>query len=500
MYIRDMEMEKTSVNKNTYIEGIEGAPLAGKAKSSYTIHSRLNSLYAEYGLKHFSTKFGFTLSGSSSQADIDLGYTQSEEYPARIHMSLDRPVENSVCSLSFSGTTFPLFLRPVETAGDYHLAQVVSDNRAYSCLSVSDQRVRIGFDIFEEIGRFLAGQYDDYFLKQDELGARLRLTPVVDILEELVASALNMLLPRPVKRFLWPDNHKFALVLSHDVDRVFKTFQYLPSVLNAIRKLDLRELFYHINNFLFKRGVRNPYWTFDAICNLEKELGVKSTFYFLNEKGKSNWLNPRSWILYRGVYDVQDPLIYSAIKALSENGCEIGVHGSYNSFNNLDLMECEKKTLESITRRRIKGIRQHYLNYDHQVTPTLHCHCGFNYDSTLGFKPGTGIGFRRGTSFPFQILHPDSGISDLWEIPLIIMDGALDSAVKLEDCLKVIDGVQEYGGVLTILWHNNRLNKREFPQMVDYYIKIVNEAKARDAWIATAEEVYEWLMVSARNL
>ena len=137
-----------------------------------------------------------------------------------------------------------------------------------------------------------------------------------------------------------------------------------------------------------------------TISQLENDLGIRSTYYFLNEKGKHNPLSLQSWILFRGIFDIETQPVKEAIKRLAEQGSEIGVHGSYNSFNNLALLQSEKRTLKGITGLESVGIRQHYLNYDNSLTPLLHLQAGFKYDSSVGLKPDYGVGFKRGTSFP----------------------------------------------------------------------------------------------------
>ena len=244
---------------------------------------------------------------------------------------------------------------------------------------------------------------------------------------------------------------------------------------------------------LFKHGLNDPYWTFEKLSELENSLGVKSSYYFLNESGKVNPLYPKSWLLYGGRYRVNNRYIREQLRELSTTGHEIGLHGSYNSFRSHMLLAFEKQLIESVTGSEVAGIRQHYLNYDRSITPNLHRDCGFKYDSSVGFKPATGIGFRRGTSFPFHIMLSDFSISPVMEIPLIIMDSSVGSTATAKDCFNILGKVEKYNGVLTILWHSNMFNRREYPDLFELYQQIVKEAIRKDAWIATAKDVCNWL-------
>ena len=76
------------------------------------------------------------------------------------------------------------------------------------------------------------------------------------------------------RREVIPGDHAFALCLTHDVDRPYKTYQ---SVYYALRERDPS----HLGDL--RPGV-NAYWTFDRIRAVETDLGVRSAFYFLDEE------------------------------------------------------------------------------------------------------------------------------------------------------------------------------------------------------------------------
>jgi peptidoglycan/xylan/chitin deacetylase (PgdA/CDA1 family) len=457
--------------------------------------------YVKYGLHHFIKKNGFVYGENPQDADIFIE-TKPKENISGIYISLQQHLEDIPSYLNIKGESIPIFKRPSETIDGNRLASVVCAQREYSCISVNNGHINIGFNIFSEIGRILAGHYDNYFLQKDRLGAKLRSTPVVDVLEDCLIAAINMAMSgNPVKhQCIWPEGRRFAMVLTHDVDNVRKTRQYLPSFIKSMLQADFPDLVYHIKNILLKHGKNDPYWTFETMCALENSLGVKSTCYFLQETGKVNPFNPASWVLYSGRYNVKKPDIKKQISELSGNGFEIGVHGSYNSYRSQKVLDLEKKLIESIISTDIVGIRQHYLNYDQNVTPVVHHNCGFKYDTSIGFRPAVGNGFRRGTSFPFPIMLPDLNVSPLLEIPLIIMDSAIRSTATAEECFRLIDQVEKYQGVLTVLWHTNRFNPREFPGLFKLYENIIREAKKRGAWIARASDVYKWLTEFEMNI
>ncbi len=462
-----------------------------KAKLYYSSQD----LYAQYGLRHFLNKYNFAAADNPQYADVCIGYSASEIPGPKTQILLSSTAKDGCCFLRSEEKVIPFFKQPMKTDSGRHLVMAEDHNQPYPCISVTDKEINIGFDFFAETGRTLAGCYDTHFLKNDNAGKYLRATPIVDVLEEILFSAIRKIRPDlcPNPGFSWPDGHQFAMVLTHDVDRIYKTHQYLHSILTSSVKADLSGLGYHTANLLFKHGRNNPFWNFDSVCSLENSLGVKSTFFFLQENGRVNPFSLKSWGIYHGRYNIRKSAVKNAIRRLDEQGYEIGVHGSYRSYKDPVLLKKEKSMIESITGSEVSGIRQHFLNYDPDITPSLHHICGFKYDTSIGFKPGQGMGFSRGTSFPFLIMSSDRKVLPVLELPMIIMDKAIGSAAAVEECFDLMRQVEKYRGVFTILWHQNTLNKKEFPFLASLYETLIMEARKRDAWIATAREVYHWI-------
>jgi len=279
----------------------------------------------------------------------------------------------------------------------------------------------------------------------------------------------------------WPHGKKFALCLTHDVDRVKKTYQHFTYFLKTQRP-------YHLLS-LFQKN--EPYWNFEKIMEIENKYGVKSTFFFLNERGKASLFSPREWKLYLGRYDIYDSDVIDVIRNLHENGWEIGMHGSYNSYNNKDMLAKEKRELEELIGDEILGIRQHYLNLEIPKTWKIQEEVGFKYDTTFGFQDK--IGFRSRKYYPFYPFDDSSFL----EIPLAIMDVLLfKDAKNMEEawkkCKELINITEKKGGILTVLWHQRVFNEKEFPGWSRIYEKIIKVCKEMDAWITTAKDIAEW--------
>lgn len=79
----------------------------------------------------------------------------------------------------------------------------------------------------------------------------------------------------------YPDNKKFAVCLTHDVDDVYPPLSHtVLSSLYSMKNLNFNEL---KNQLCWKyKGKKfSPYWNFKEIIKLEEKYEAKSSFYFI---------------------------------------------------------------------------------------------------------------------------------------------------------------------------------------------------------------------------
>ena len=225
---------------------------------------------------------------------------------------------------------------------------------------------------------------------------------------------------------------------------------------------------------------------------MENRLNVTSSFYFLKETGQVKIFDKKTWRFIGRKYNFRDKKLSDIMKYLEDNGWEVGLHGSFYSFNNYELLKKEKEELETVIGKKVFGIRQHNLNLKIPETWRIHERLGFLYDTTLGSNHY--VGFRWGTCFPF---HPyDEELKrflKIIEIPMIIEDIVL---FRYKDpwrtSLNIIEKVQRCGGVLTLLWHHAVFNDLEFPGWGSLYERLVKHAKERGAWVTNALNIARW--------
>lgn len=281
----------------------------------------------------------------------------------------------------------------------------------------------------------------------------------------------------------YPDHKKFAICLTHDVDDIYPPLSHrVLSSLVSLTKWDWSSLREQL--FWSRRGKQaSPYRNFPKIVELEKKYGAKSTFYFMAASR-----DPR-----RFRYNIED--IASDLQFIVESGWEVGLHGGYYSFNDVDAIKSEKSRLESALGREVIGYRNHYLRFQVPDTWDILEKCGFKYDSTYGYT--NTVGFRNGMCHPFRPYNLQSQQwMDIYELPLHVMESAMFDYVKPHEAWKLVKQLLEVvelnKGVLTVLWHNNNFSCPFRDDWGALYEKILQYGQERKAWMTSGEELWRW--------
>jgi peptidoglycan/xylan/chitin deacetylase (PgdA/CDA1 family) len=284
--------------------------------------------------------------------------------------------------------------------------------------------------------------------------------------------------------FEYPSRKKFAVCLTHDVDDIYPPMLHkFLSTLHYMKKYNFDALYKYFK--LNKNGC-SPYRNFKDIINLEKKYGAKSSFYFMSTN--------RDFKRFR--YDIES--LTNELRSIIDLGWEVGLHGGYFSYDNIEEIKKEKAILERIIGKEIIGNRNHYLRFKVPDSWDLLSKAGFKYDTTLGYNDA--IGFRNGMCHPFVPFNLDNDRSiDILEIPLNVMDTTFyDLRFNAERWFENIKGLitltEKNSGVLTLLWHNSTLGCPFRDSVARLYETLLRYLNKRDAWITSAEEVYwNWM-------
>ena len=280
-----------------------------------------------------------------------------------------------------------------------------------------------------------------------------------------------------------PDGAEFALCLTHDVDRPYKTMQ---APYYALKHGDLSHLDALVPG-------RNPWWLFEDIMDIEDEFEVRSAFYFLQEqhlfadRDPSEWLTPRYWIEHLGRYDVTSPDIVSLMRTLRENGWEVGLHGSYDAYDDPERLRYEKARLESALGTAVTGGRQHFLNLDVPTSWRHHADVGLRYDASLGSS--SRYGFHHG----YAPLRPFD--DEFVVFPLTVMEKALpdprdDFEAARVACEQLLQEARDNEAVMSALWHPRFYEESDFPGQRRLYRWLIERALELDGWVGPPRDLY----------
>jgi len=285
-----------------------------------------------------------------------------------------------------------------------------------------------------------------------------------------------------IQKWYWPNGKEYAVCPTHDVDQIGR-WPVLTLVFYLIKSIKSMNPHIFIDNFKNSDNISD-------IFEIEKEFGVGSSFFFRADTSRREIALLRIILSkifnqdYRGRlegYNLKSKNIRSLLKEITTNGFDIGLHGSFDSYNDEEKIRSEKKALENILGKEVKGIRQHYLRFEVPHTWEIQENAGFLYDTTLGYSDA--IGFRAGICFPFYPFK-----MKILEIPLTLMDTAhMYPKDALKSTIEILEIVKRYNGLAVLLWHNN-------VEMgwVDAYKEILMHLSRENAWVASAMEIYKW--------
>jgi hypothetical protein len=289
----------------------------------------------------------------------------------------------------------------------------------------------------------------------------------------------------------YPDNKKFAVALTHDVDDIYvKNKHLLWSLLNLPKNRDFSIMYNLILGRISKR--KTPYMNFKKIIEIEKRYNAISSFYFFADNKD----------IFGIKYDLED--LPDEISYILDENCEIGLHTGYYSYDSIKEIKKEKMKMERVIGQKIIGSRNHVLRFKNPDSWEILSEAGLLYDTTFGYHDM--IGFRNGMCHPFQPFNLKTNKKvNILEIPLNIQDMTFLMYLKSDaknswNLIKnLIDKTEQMGGVLTILWHNwtfclpaslGGIFNKEWTKL---YEKILKYCYGKNAWLTNCKEIYNYL-------
>ena len=199
----------------------------------------------------------------------------------------------------------------------------------------------------------------------------------------------------------------------------------------------------------------DPLDAFDEQMNVAERHGLRTAFYFVAS---------RSGGPLDATYDISEPWVERTVRHIGQRGHEIGVHASYESHGDPDLLRLELGRMQALAERAGAapdgwGGRHHYLRWRNPDSWRAWAEAGFAYDSTLGYAEAPG--FRAGTAYEFPAFDATAGERlALRERPLVVMDVSFrrylgaSPEMTFARTMELARRARRVGGSFVLLWHN----------------------------------------------
>jgi len=342
-----------------------------------------------------------------------------------------------------------------------------------SYLMENQDEVYLGLDIFGS-AFFMLTRYEELVKpdrdRHDRFPATASLAyqegfldrPIINEYVEILWWCMKKLWPRLERK-----KRNFQMRVSHDVDAPFaladiKPLQFIRSCGGDIIKRRNPALAWR--RFLSWQAVKQGdytkdiNYTFDRIMDVNEKYNIKSAFYF-----KTGCTNP----VYDNGYSFEHENIRQLLRTIHKRGHEIGLHPSYETYQNPEQTKAEfHKLLQVCEEEGIQqdqwGGRQHYLRWQVPVTWRNWAEAGLNYDSTLSYADHAG--FRCGVCYEYSVYDLEQRKKlPLIERPLIVMEGTvledkymgLKGLAAFDRMNKLKEISRKFNGDFTLLWHNS---------------------------------------------
>lgn len=430
---------------------------------------------AKYILDHF--KFIYNINneydinyGINNQSKIQIKTGNVEYFNKRQELSL-----KNIIWKKWNGEQIPFFF----------------DTQDNDIISFSDEGAIINFDIIAS-GFYLLSGWQEYvttnpdqygrFQYRDSIQYKLNITyqPTVNYYFNILKYAVENVYKTHLTPRFWP-NKDFAVFVSHDIDTCESAWK--EAGFWQLKNGDYKVIFKLIYN---KIKGKDDWFNFDEILQIEKDLGINSTFFFISDSTPSNRIP-------NGDYKLSQKKFQTVFENIINHNSEIGLHTSFRLPINSDTINNEMNRIPA----DVTGNRFHFLNFDVRHTPYLINNTNLKYDSTLGFAETAG--FRSSFCLPYFLYDIKNDCpTSVVEIPLIFMDSSLrlknymnlsfEEIISL--CEKIVNEIKKFNGIFSVNWHNTRFSDIKDPGWRDIFINIVKICKQQNSKFLTGNQIH----------
>lgn len=338
------------------------------------------------------------------------------------------------------------------------------EGHTYFFRTGKDHKDSVPYDIFSA-AFYLMTRYEEYLPHENDKHGRFKATdslaykhhfleePVIDLWMQTTLQRLYGLFPN-VER----SNRRFKHLKTIDVDNVF-AYRHKGLLINGIHII--ADLFKGKANLAKQRLMAilrlapDPFFNLEEVANTHAPYAEDTIFFF--HCGCYGKFDKKVWL---------PSLKYASVRRQISKTFGTGLHPSYRSAHNANILNIEKRLLEFHTGGKVSSCRSHYLLFtlpnDYRMLEGL----GITDDYTMGYSNNPG--FRAGTSLPYHFYDlEEERASQLVIHPFCVMDKSLhsnmgmDAQTAKEYILKMAEKVRAVNGEFVTLFHNENQTDAE---------------------------------------
>jgi hypothetical protein len=320
--------------------------------------------------------------------------------------------------------------------------------------------------------------------------------PVVSMLaNELRRAVFSVAGRRPVRSLApWPDGHRWAAVVTHDVDIVewWGLFPLLRMLQLGMKgdwhrlALIARAARRSVGRDPVSRGVH-------SLLQLEAHHGIRASWFIICAQPTL-----RSMLAGDSTYRPEGQAARRILAALTHAGHEIGLHGSFVTAEDAKAMTAQRRALSRLADSPVEGTRQHFLRMHPGRTQRNMVQSGFEYDASWGFADRNG--FRLGVADvvpAWDAQRQETMPLDL--MPLVWMDRALSKYSGIEEAGHWIEDARDLAreckaaeGLWVGLWHPNTMEALGFPGAEPAFVSLLQSLADDRPYFASAHKIVQW--------
>jgi hypothetical protein len=230
------------------------------------------------------------------------------------------------------------------------------------------------------------------------------------------------------------------------------------------------------NNFIERLKVlftkkTDPFDTFKYQFEIHKKLNISPIYFFLLGDYGINDKN----------ISVKNKGFQSLIKSISDYS-DVGIHPSYASNSNDEILSKEIKRLQAITHIKTTKSRQHFLKLNIPNTYRNLIDNDIQEDYTMGYAEKSG--FRASICNPYFFYDLDTEVETKLKLfPFAIMDAtyqyyeSCSPEIVISNIKQLMKKVKDVNGTFISVWHNESLsNEGIWKDWKKVYEEMLNES------------------------